>query len=534
MSDLETGELLVTGLLSPDAYPWPVQHVELIETHMSWVFLTDDRVLKIKRPVRYGFVDHRSMDARRRSCDQEVRVNRRLTSGVYLGVVPIHRSGDRIRIEGEGHPIEWGTVMRRLPADRMLDRLIETGSVPGGFARELGSRLVSFHEEDAGICSNSVSETADSLAGVITSNLDELEPFSGSLISEAQLEEIRQSMLSFTTEQWGLLEARVASGWIRDGHGDLRAEHVCLETNGALNIFDSIEFSDDLRCADVASDLAFLLMDLKRLGREDLSRDVLDQYTSSRIDLPQALVSYYETHRALVRVKVNCLTVAAEPIVEYSRELQEAHLLLDTAFRSSMRMAPFLIVMTGLSGAGKSTVAKRIAWATGAAWIRSDEIRRSLTADLERTGDWQGGAYAQEWTERTYQRMFESASKHLRSGNAVVLDATFLDQRFRDAAAAVTDAQRVPLIVIETVAPEPVIRERMAKRAREAVDPSEATYETYVKQVERLREQPTEIPTGARYVRVDSSSSSPDRLDGFYRELRGLDLLSSGLVLPES
>jgi aminoglycoside phosphotransferase family enzyme/predicted kinase len=534
MSDLETGELLVTGLLSPDAYSWPVQHVELIETHMSWVFLTEDRVLKIKRPVRYGFVDHRSVDARRRSCEQEILINRRLTSGVYLGVVPIHRLGDRIRVGGEGHPVEWGTMMRRLPADRMLDRLIETDSVPDGFGRELGSRLVSFHEEDAGNCSSTTGETAEALAAVITSNLDELEPFSGSLVSEAQLEAIRRSMLAFITAERDLLEARVNAGWIRDGHGDLRAEHICLETNGALNIFDSIEFSDDLRCADIASDLAFLLMDLKRLDREDLSSDVLDRYKSSGIDLPPALVSYYETHRALVRVKVNCLTAAAAPIVEPSRELQEAQRLLDTAFRSSMRTAPCLIVMTGLSGTGKSTVAKRIGWATGARLIRSDEIRRSLTADLERTGEWRDGAYAQEWTERTYQHMFDLGSEHLRNGDAVVLDATFLDQRFRDAAAALAQMLRVPLIVLETVSPEPVIRERLVKRAREAVDPSEATFETYVKQVERLREQPVVIPAGACYVRADSSSRSPGWLDGMYREMSGLDLLSSGLVLPGS
>jgi hypothetical protein len=208
--------------------------------------------------------------------------------------------------------------------------------------------------------------------------------------------------------------------------------------------------------------------------------------------------------------------------------------LLDTAFCSSIRTAPCLIVMTGLSGTGKSTVAKRIGWATGATLIRSDEIRRSLTADLERTGEWRDGAYAQEWTERTYQQMFESGSEHLRNGDAVVLDATFLDQRFRDTAAALAEMLRVPLIVLETVSPEPVIRERLDKRAREAVDPSEATYETYVKQVERLLEQPVVIPAGARYVLADSSSRSPGWLDGMYRELSALDLLSSGLVPPGS
>ena len=292
---------IIRDLHNPEAYPWRPDHVECIETHVSWVFLAGDRVVKIKRPVDLGFVDYTTIEARYRSCEDEFRLNAHLTSDVYLGTVPITRDDTRLVVDGAGEPVEWATLMRRLPAERMLDALIRADAAPEGWLDSLAARLVSFHRDAALVCDGIPEDQAAEATGVVIDNLDELQPLMRNRPFVVELELVDAAVRAFVDEQDDLLLARAREGWIREGHGDLRAEHVCLEADGAVQIFDCVEFSKALRCADVASDLAFLLMDLDRLGVPANDLDlVLQRYRDAGIDLPPALLGLYWIHRARI------------------------------------------------------------------------------------------------------------------------------------------------------------------------------------------------------------------------------------------
>ena len=294
--------------------------MRLIETHISWVYLAGDRVVKLKRPVDLGFVDFRDPERRKRACVDEVRLNQRLTTDVYLGVVPVTAAG----IDQPGDPLEWAVVMRRLPAERMLDRLLQEGKAPDDLSARLADRLIPFHQ------SSSRAEPRDLLLAetrfsdgspwpggeirsregrdahrydrlgeacpqdpntyltVLTDNLAQVAEVTSDIVGPLQLALVERSMRDFIREQGDLLERRLPV-WLREGHGDLRCEHICLEPE-AMQIYDCVEFEIAIRCADVASDLAFLLMDLRRLGANDVGDEVLARYRAAGFDLPRPVV----------------------------------------------------------------------------------------------------------------------------------------------------------------------------------------------------------------------------------------------------
>ena len=515
---MENGNI-VSQLLRPDAYPWYPETVELIETHISWVFLAGDRVVKVKRPVVYPFVDHTTLASRHQSCLDEVRLNRRLTDGVYLAVVSIVQTPAGFRVGGEGTPIEWATLMRRLPASGMLDTLLRTGAAPTDLAGRLAAHLIPFHRESAPLCGRTM-DIAAAAARIMTDNLDELAPFAGAPLGADQLRLVSQAMRRFVTERVALLRERATAGWIREGHGDLRAEHVCLEPDGAVQIFDCVEFNRDVRCADIASDLAFLLMDLTRLGAPQISTALLTRYRDAGIDLPDELLRFYGAHRALVRAKIACLGLAAaNPEVAVSLAVKAAD-YLDLAAASAVTVRSVLVAMTGLSGTGKSTVAHRLARAFGARLFASDVVRKDL-AGIEGVAPaaWGEGVYRPEWTRATYDRLFALAEARLSAGEAVVLDATFLAAEQRQAAAAVAARTGARLVLVETICDEGTVAARLAARAKRGNSPSDATMATYLRQRAAVTQTPPLLPPGAVAIQVNTAGTVPVSLDPVFAAL---------------
>ena len=509
---MENGNI-VRDLMRPEAYPWRPETVELIETHISWVYLAGNRVVKLKRPVAFPFVDHTSLAGRHQSCLDEVRLNRRLTDGVYLDVAPIVQTGDGCRVGGDGPPVEWATLMRRLPAAGMLDALLASGAAPSDLAERLAARLIPFHRDIAPRC-GSTAETVAAATRIVTDNLDELAPFAGAPLGSFQFGLVTDALRHFVNARDELLRERAAAGWIREGHGDLRTEHVCLEPDGAVQIFDCVEFNREVRCADVASDLAFLLMDLNRLGASYIAATLLTRYRQAAIDLPDELLRFYSTHRALVRAKIACLQlVGAEP-AEGAVHAVEAADYLDLATASGVTTRPILIVMTGLSGTGKSTVARRLARALGARLFTSDIVRKEI-AGIEGAAPaaWGEGVYRPEWTEATYDRLFALAQESLPSGVPVILDATFLDADRRTAAAAVAARVGTPLVLVETICDEATVAARLAARAERGESPSDATMATYRRQRAALTTTPPLVPPNAVSVQVDTAGDMPVSVD---------------------
>ena len=520
---------LVDGLLRPEAYPWHPSAVELVETHVSWVFLAGDRVVKVKKPVAYGFVDHTTLTRRHQSCTDEVELNRRLTNGVYLGVVPIvHNDRAGYHVAGEGAPVEWATLMRRLPAERMLDALLAARTPPSCLGDQLANRLIPFHRDIAALCGGSATETVAATSAVVKENLEQLEPFAGRPLGVVQLGLVAEALRGFITERADLLRGRVEAGWIREGHGDLRAEHVCLEPGGELQIFDCVEFSRALRCADVASDLAFLLMDLDRLGAPETAATLVARYREAGVDLPEALLRFYRAHRALVRAKVDCLSRASfAGQVERDTLALEAAGYLDLATAAALTVQPSLIAMTGLSGTGKSTVATALARALDAAIFASDVVRKELEGHVgPAPAAWKQGFYTPERTETTYERLWELAAQTLAAGRTTILDATFLDERRRERLVAVARTAGVPLVLVETVCGEETAFGRILARSRRGDSRSDATVEVYRRQRAAVQASPPRVPHGAVHVVVDTDADRTAFLDPVLAALHREDIIA--------
>jgi aminoglycoside phosphotransferase family enzyme/predicted kinase len=511
---------LVEALRKPGAYPWRPDRVDVIETHVSWVFLAGNRVVKVKRPVRYPFVDHRTVEQRHHSCAEEVRLNRRLTTGVYLGVVPITRSGAGFEVDGRGDPVEWATLMRRLLADRMLDVMIAANTVPPDLASLLAAVLIPFHCERASRCGEEGSPSVSSLTAVITDNLDELRRFAGALLGPTHLALIDEAMRAFVGDQDSLLARRVADGWVRDGHGDLRAEHVCLEPSGDVQVFDCVEFSPAIRCADVASDLAFLLMDLDRLGVGSVATDLIDRYRDAGVELPGSLLRFYRAHRALVRAKVAGIGGRGAP-QQHPDLAREATIHLELASAAALTFRPFLIAMTGLSGTGKSTVAASLARATGAHLFASDVVRKQLAGvSGPSPAAWGEGLYADAWTERTYGALLRAAEESLQGGNPVILDASFLASAWRERAAAVAAHAGVPFLLVETVCDPAITQARIEARAARGRSASDATVDIYRHQQSGAAQSVPAVPGGAIPVRIDTGRIDEHGTDRVLAALR--------------
>lgn len=519
---------MIDDLLRTDAWPWRPERVDLIETHISWVLLAGDQVLKIKRPVTFSFVDYASLAARRQSCVDEVRLNRRLTDDVYLGVMPVTRSNGRHVVDGEGEPVEWGTLMRRLPAEGMLDALLARQAPPPDLAGRLAERLIPFHTSVAAPCAGAIDQATARATSVMTDNLNELLPFAGAPLAPAQFSLVAGALRHFIARQGDRLRDRAASGWLRDGHGDLRAEHVCIDERNIVQMFDCIEFSADMRCVDVASDLAFLLMDLDRLDAPALARSLLARYRDAAFDLPDDLLRLYWAHRALVRAKVACLRATQENADDdYARE---AATYLDLATSRALTVRPMVIAMTGLSGTGKSTVARRLARALDTTYVASDVVRKELAGvQGAAASSWGGGIYGPDWTVATYARLNDLGQAVTAGGRAVILDATFLDGGTRQRAAATARAAGVPFVLIETTCDDVEVMRRLIARQASGGSVSDASVEIYRRQHAALLADPPPVPAGTIAITIDTSAAGPVPLDPALTALAESNLITPAI-----
>jgi hypothetical protein len=291
------------ALLEPQAYPHKPQKIELVQTQMSFIFLTGEYVYKIKKPVNLGYLDYTTLEKRHYFCRQELELNRRLCPSAYLAVVPIVEEKSHLHIEGPGKPIEYAVKMEQLPHDRMMDVLLHQGQVTTEMVNRVAERLVGFHRK---------AETNQKIAAfgrldVIRQNTDEnfyqTEKYIGTSITTAQYQYIKKYTNNFINSNSGLFDKRVREERIRDCHGDLHAAHVCFTDD--ICIYDCIEFNDRFRYSDVASEIAFLAMDLDRYQQSELSHHLVNTYMKLSNDQELLkLLNFYKCYRAYVRGKV--------------------------------------------------------------------------------------------------------------------------------------------------------------------------------------------------------------------------------------
>jgi uncharacterized protein len=480
---------IVAAMMQPGFYPKPPAKVTHKETHISHLFFAGELVYKIKKAVRYSFLDYSTLDNRRHFINEELRLNRRLATSVYLAVVPITKAGLTWQLAGEGEPIEYALVMRRLPENRMFPFLLETHQVTREMMEGLADVLARFHRQAERIMPAAPSEYPDQVSKQWNDNLADLESFPGAVIDAEMVTVLKEFDRRFIGEHSDLLIQRAQEGWIRDVHGDLHCENICFAPEG-IQIFDCIEFSSEFRRCDLASEVAFLLMDLEVRGGGALIDPFLTRYCALMEDpeLPK-LLPLYKSYRALVRAKVQALRGAYDAAASYFR--------FATRFTWEP-LKPFLVMVCGLTGSGKSTLARELGERLGMPVINSDAVRKSLAKKSGRqTVAFNTGIYNPAMTEKTYAEMAREAEKEILNGMGAILDATFRHKTQREKIIRIAQKHQVPLFLIHCFAAEETTKRRLTERAVEGKDVSDGRWEIYREQV--ATEEPIdELPSAAR------------------------------------
>lgn len=512
---------ILHALRQPSCYPHHPDHVELVQTHISAVFLAGEEVYKLKKPVRFSFLDYSTLALRQQYCHEEVRLNHRLAPTVYLGVVPLLRVGSDYHLREvvnmrDATVVEYLVRMRRLPPERTLAVLIASGQVTKMGLHALAKRLAHFHNT-AATTDAARYGAPDTVWRAVADNFQDTASFVGNTISKKHYIHIRDFSQSFFREHQPLMRQRIAQDRIREGHGDLRCDHVYFLDQG-ISIIDCIEFSPRLRTCDVASELAFLVMDLELRGAPDLAAELLHAYVAQADD-PDLLrlLPFYQCYRAYVRGKVESLK-SQEPEVEAEERARARH-QAQRSFRLAARYArgtpaPTLIVVCGRVGTGKSTVAQRLSEQTGFVTLNSDVIRKRLAGLLPTVHvdvTYGSGMYSQEFSQRTYTALFKQTEEELRAGRGVIVDATCKRLEDRQTLLALAQRRQVPVLFLECQTSLAEIERRLRERTRRGDSVSDATWELAQREHDTF---PTfdDLPTQCRII-IDTEHDLDEELE---------------------
>jgi aminoglycoside phosphotransferase family enzyme/predicted kinase len=487
--------VLLEKLAQPAAFPFAVpagEPIDLRQTHASAVLLVKDRAYKLKKPKNFGFFDYSTPALRRHFCAEEVRLNARLAPDVYLGVAPVLAlSGGQARfgptlpaeqtpvpgalIEG-GLVVDYAVVMERLPDEETLEARVRAGTARPELLEEIARFIAAFHQRvqtDAHIAS--FGERAV-IGGNWEENFTQTLPYVGRAIDPVTYDHVASAIRHFLQARASLFAKRISEGRIRDCHGDLRLQHVSIRdgaghSRSRLAVIDCIEFNERFRYGDVAGEVAFLTMELDAAGRPDLSRAFINAYVQETGDESlRELLPFYACYRAYVRGKVLAFQLDEPEVPADQREvaLQQAQALFSLAASYVSGMpGPTLLMVGGVMGTGKSTLAAALQHELGWAYTSSDTVRKRLLGlqpAQPQAADFGAGIYSREWTERTYQGLLEEAEAALAGRRSVIVDASFIQQADRLAAARLAASYRARAMFVECVCPRDVVLERLARR----------------------------------------------------------------------
>ncbi len=464
----------------------PEAGAAIAETHISVLVSIGDRVYKLKKPVSLGFLDFSDRKRREQVCHREVLLNRRLAPDVYLGVADV--------VGVDGTPCDHLVVMRRMPAERRLATLVGEGADPlDDTVREVARTVAAFHASAVTSEQIAAAGRCEAVEAVWTASFRQLEPFIGPVLDPTASRRVEELVRRYLAGRGRLFDHRIALGAVRDGHGDLQAEDIFCLDDGP-RILDCIEFDDQLRYGDVLADVAFLAMDLERLGAPGLAARFLSGYREfSGETYPASLAHHYIAARAHVRCKVACLRHAQGD----ENSATAARSLLDVTLRHLETGRVRLVLIGGLPGTGKSTLAGSVADATGWSVLRSDEVRKDIvglghaTAAIAAPGE---GLYDSETTDATYDALLDRARTALELGESVILDASWSSDRHRQAARTLADVTASDLVELRCVAPPAVTEQRITKRLTTGGDPSDATPAVAAAMAEWFDPWPTAVP----------------------------------------
>ena len=462
------------SLLDPGAFPHPVENIELIETHISWVILTGPYAYKIKKPVKLAFLDFRDLHRRRFYCEEEIRLNQAWTPEIYLDVVTINRDQNRLRIGGTGEIVEYAVRMRQFEQGATLDSQLAAGALTTADMHEVAA-IIAKHHQQAAVCRPGIKNRILTLTKKFM--LDNFEPLDD-LIQENKLWPLRGWTAAELNKLEMKLRQRYDDGFVRDCHGDLHLANLVRLPFG-IAAFDRIEFDAKIREIDVINDVAFLVMDLFGKDRPDLGFLVLNRYLELTGDYDSVSVfQLYFVYRCLVRAKVMAIHChECHDSDDAEKHMAELHRYLDLAGAQTVKRTPVLIVMHGFSGSGKTWLSGQLMGELPAVRVRSDIERKRIHGLAETAASVSGvgqGLYTDSANEDVYTTLCLIAESVLRAGHDVILDASFLRIRQRERARQTAVDCGAGFLLIETKASNETLRDRLLQRVKFRDDVSEA------------------------------------------------------------
>ncbi len=506
---------VIDALRTPAAYPADagVRAVEVRETHSAIVFLAGSHAYKMKKAVDYGFLDFTTLEKRRHFCYQELFLNQRAAPEVYQevrSVVPDGAGGYRIGAEDDPAAVEYLVQMARLPENMMLDARLERGEVTPDMMTQLGRVIADFHERAE---TNDEIAAAGDIAGVrfnVEENFEQTAPYIGRTIARETYDAVARYARRFMAERETLFHSRARGGFVRDTHGDLHAQQICIEQTGRVSVLDCIDFNQRFRYGDTAWDAGFMAMDLEARGHPRLARAFVDGYLSRADDpgMPEML-PFYQCYRAYVRGKVEGFRLdqpgldADEAAAVTARARQ--YFLLAEQYARTM-IGPGIVLVGGLMGTGKTTVAQGLTRERGHVLLSSDVVRKraqGVPPQERRFENWNAGLYAPEITEQTYAELEALADAALQEGRSVVVDASFSSARQRARFAALSRARGVSLTMALCELSEEETRRRLDARVEAGGAPADGRWEIYADQRAAF-EPPEELPDDS-VLRLDAS-----------------------------
>jgi len=509
-------------LSRPSAYPEPTASVSLLQTHISYLFLTDEHVYKVKKAVDLGFLDFSTLDRRRFFCDEEVRLNRRLCPDLYLGVVEVKESPTGATFTGTGNVIDYAVKMKRLPAERMLDTLLAAGEVTDNDMRRIARTIARFHLEAERGAEIDIYGGMDCIRHNWEENFPQIEAVLGTGPLSEDLRLIREWGVAFLESHADLFARRVGEGRIRDCDGDIHLENICLADR--IYIFDCLEFNNRFRYSDVAADIAFLLMDLDFHRQGPMGKAFLDEYIAATGDRgATGVLDYYKMYRAVVRGKVESIRqrdpqIPADERSE-AREKAFRYFRLAKGYVLRNRLPRSLVITCGLPGTGKSTLAAELAYDLGVATLSSDRVRKELAGiapDTRVPVAYGEGIYSAAASEATYRELLARADAVLGAGASVLVDASFRRKCDRVLFHALAKRHGVPMFVVRTTCPEDLIEQRLGHRAERPGEVSDGRWDLFHRQQAEF-----EMPGPNEGIPIDVDTSRPiaDCLAVVFREL---------------
>ena len=522
-----TANSLIKDLSDPKAYPHNPDRVELIETHISWVFLAGDLVYKLKKPVDFGFLDFSDLEKRKFFCGEEVRLNRRLAPEIYLGVEAVSRNeAGHYLIAGGGEPEEYAVEMKRMPDNGLMKSKLLKGEVDFAVMDRMAALLKDFYQ---------AAETGPRVnhAGDIESikhNTDEdfwqTTPFIGQALSGQRFDHIRAYTDDFLEAGADLFHRRIEGGFIRDCHGDLHMGNICLDGD-RIWIFDCIEFNEKYRFSDVASDLAFLSMDLDFHGRRDLGRRLIDTYVSLTGDRELLeILNFYKCYRAYVRGKIGCFTFDQHGADEKRKKdaLHQARRYFDLAYTyAGGKHRPVILAFAGLMGTGKSHWAREAGEIIGAQVIGSDRMRKQMagfSSDTRVYVPFGQGLYSPEVTENVYKLLHGRAEELAGAGLDAVVDASYMKNSHRRGLLEMAARTGAELTFILVTADEDIIIKRLKKREARGRSLSDGRREIYASQAHAF--EPWGDISPARTVTLSTNGTFEETREKLTQLIRNL------------